>query len=197
MNAPNVCDWRGLDDDTNRPRYEAIVSLIPSSCSVLDVGCGEGVLSDYLPHANRLKYTGIEPVEEAAIKGRRQRGVKIISATAEQFAGSDKYDFIVFNEMLYYCSNPVKVLTKFSGMLAPGGRMIISIYLRPENIGLKHRFLHLLQPKKPLSNKHCLNIVLNAALAHEWKIVARELVPDPVPRLNWYVLAIQPQAIPA
>ena len=43
-------DWRGLDSEGQRPRYEAIAAelLKRAPASVLDVGCGEAVLYDFI-----------------------------------------------------------------------------------------------------------------------------------------------------
>ena len=101
-------DWQGLDSPTQTPRYTAIADMLNrfnSNGSVLDVGCGKGILRTYLP--KDCQYTGIEP-SAAAVRIALERCTpgKIIHTRAEIFdARGERFDSIVFNEMLYYAAN--------------------------------------------------------------------------------------------
>lgn len=56
--------WNYLDKETLERSRTAIVgvfaSYILNDGIILDVGCGEGVLADYLPDHLRANYTGID-----------------------------------------------------------------------------------------------------------------------------------------
>ena len=71
--------------------------------TILDVGCGEGTLSDYLNNDQREKYLGIDLSKEAVRLGKLKRpGIKFKSTNAENFVPRQKFDVIIFNEVLYY-----------------------------------------------------------------------------------------------
>jgi SAM-dependent methyltransferase len=104
--------------------------------SILDVGCGEAVLRDYLPHG--VKYLGIEPSAEAIQLAHAKYGPDhIVRCTAEDFdAGECRWDCIVFIEVLYYATSPLALLNKYSNLVRPAGVIIVSIYQKRGN-GIK------------------------------------------------------------
>lgn len=172
-------DWRGLDDLAQAGRYELVAFLLSSfakeSPSVLDVGCGSGVLAAFLPNC---RYVGIEP-SGAACGEARNRGLKIIHSTAEGFeALGGPWDAIVFNEMLYYCGDPVGLLGRFSRLLTSEGVIVISIYQRrvyvfPTRTMLRKHIAHLFDRRKPTSNRDCAKMVLRYMCRAGWTILRR------------------------
>lgn len=141
------CDWQNLNSPAQSQRYKRIANLIhefgPSNPTVLDVGCGEGVLFNYLRAG--VVYTGLEPSKEAFLGGRRpENGLfEIIQVTAEAFPLSGRtWDFAVLSEVLYYCEDATDVLQKYAAAVSPGGRLIVSIFQKPEGVGARlRRFL--------------------------------------------------------
>jgi predicted TPR repeat methyltransferase len=100
--------WQGLESAVQSARYQAIASIIERSCpqgSLLDVGCGEAVLWDYLPKG--ITCLGIEPSAAASeTAGAKYGRDRIIHSTAEAFRTREqRWDCIVFNEVLYYFAN--------------------------------------------------------------------------------------------
>ena len=162
-------DWQGLSSDDQAPRYRRLAELIGCAGSVLDVGCGEAVLRSYLPNSN---YFGIEPSAKAS------RGhAKVERSTAESFAaGNQRWDCIVFNEVLYYSEDPLCLLHKYSHFLNPDGRMVISIYQNPRVPSFKKKLQHFLKPGIPLSNTHCSQMVSNFLAKQGWDVRSDELV---------------------
>jgi 2-polyprenyl-3-methyl-5-hydroxy-6-metoxy-1,4-benzoquinol methylase len=74
------------------------------------------------------RVTGVEyDAADAAIA--RQAGVQVIVGTAEDAlsAMNEKFDVIVFADVLEHFVHPEYVLSQARALLAPGGRMIISI----------------------------------------------------------------------
>ena len=165
-------DWQGLACAEQAPRYEHIARLVTkfSQRQVLDVGCGEAVLRNFLPP--NLLYLGIEPSEKA-LNGRND----IANATAEDFAAAgNRWDCIVFNEVLYYSRDPLYLLRKYAQFLFPGGKIIISIYQKPEVLSLKARLLRGLRPRRPISNLHCTRMVSEFISRQRWAIETDDLV---------------------
>ena len=48
-------------------------------------------------------------------------------ADAWAFESDERFDVIVFNQSLYYLTDPAGVLRKYRAMLRPGGRIIVSM----------------------------------------------------------------------
>jgi SAM-dependent methyltransferase len=165
-------DWQGLACPEQVARYQHIASLVTKFCRghLLDVGCGEAVLRRFLPPS--LSYFGIEPSAKAG-NGRTD----IACASAESFAaGSNRWDCIVFNEVLYYSRDPLYLLRKYAQFLIPNGKIIISIYQKPEALSLKTRLLHYLYPRRPVSNLHCTQMVSDFISRQRWAIETDDLV---------------------
>ena len=138
----STSSWEYLAGLEQTPRYAVIDGwrrrLKPTG-SVLDLGCGEGVLFDQIPIAAKVPYTGVD-VSEVAI---RSAVTRIRDASIERFVCADlvafeppaesTFDVIVFNEVLHYLADPVDVVTRYRRILAPDGIIIISIF--HENLG--------------------------------------------------------------
>jgi 2-polyprenyl-3-methyl-5-hydroxy-6-metoxy-1,4-benzoquinol methylase len=108
---------------------------------ILDVGCGEGVLSDYLNEEQKKNYTGIDLSHEAIkIAKKRREMLSFMQADASTFAPppGQTYDMIVFNEMLYYM-NHKEIIEKYSApaYLSVGGIIVISVWFSKKSEVLK------------------------------------------------------------
>lgn len=115
-------------------RYAVIAGYITylkrGSCSLLDVGCGEGVLLDRLRPHGYIKYVGVDVSNIAVAKLIRKQDPKTVflQADAETFQPTEAYDVIVFNEALYYFHAPLDTLKRYVRFLRPDGILIISTY---------------------------------------------------------------------
>lgn len=105
------------------------------NASVLDVGCGEGPISDFLTPGQRSHYVGIDISKEAILSAKRLRGppLKFVHAVCHLFQPKNKFDVIIFSDMLYYVEYE-KVLKQYEGYLNPGGIIIISIFHQSEKL---------------------------------------------------------------
>ena len=74
----------------------------------LCVGCGEGILfKRYLPYGYS-KYVGIE-ISEAALAKLAEwenKNTNFVKVDAEEYEPTELFDAVVFNEILYYFSEP-------------------------------------------------------------------------------------------
>lgn len=188
-------DWQGLATATQAPRYRAIARMIDRFCptgSVLDVGCGEAVLCDYLPKA--VKYLGIEPSAKAAESARAKYVCDyILHTTGEDFdAGESRWDCIVFNEVLYYCLNPRALVEKYAKLVRSGGIIIVSIYQKP-GASIKRRLLHWLDRRRPISNVHCTSMVHESMVRDGWLIELDESIAVPGTTEHWRIWAAKPR----
>ncbi len=117
-----------------RARISIIGSvLIPgythSNASVLDVGCGEGAVADFLNPGRRAHFVGIDISSEAIGHAQTKRGspMTFIVSAAHAYEPDRKFDAIVFSEVLYYV-NYAKILMQYEQYLHPAGVFIISIF---------------------------------------------------------------------
>jgi 2-polyprenyl-3-methyl-5-hydroxy-6-metoxy-1,4-benzoquinol methylase len=98
--------------------------------SILDVGCGEGLLAEKLKVLSYTSYLGIDVSREAIASATARLGdarSHFAVAQAESFESSTRFDVIVFNQSLYYLPDPARVMTDYRGLLAPQGRIIVSM----------------------------------------------------------------------
>lgn len=190
-------DWQGLASVAQVPRYQQIANLIERYCpngSVLDIGCGGAVLRDYLSAG--VKYLGIEPSARAAESARALNGGdSVVHSTGEDFdPGKDRWDAIVFNEVLYYSPDPIALLEKYAKLLRPYGVIIVSIYQKPESFSLKGRLKGLV--RRHLSNVGCTKMVYQYMVREGWLIEYDELVviPGTSDRQHWRIWQARPAA---
>jgi 2-polyprenyl-3-methyl-5-hydroxy-6-metoxy-1,4-benzoquinol methylase len=74
----------------------------PANASVLDVGCGEGLLSDYLTSEQRKTYIGLDISKVAIHRAEKHRGPPMhgVVGISHQYTPPRFFDFIVLSEML-------------------------------------------------------------------------------------------------
>ena len=112
-----------------------------TNASVLDIGCGEGSIADFLTDSAKQKYVGVDLAKEAIIAAKKARGppLKFVHAAAHQFTPHHKFDVVVFSDVLYYVEHE-KVLKQYEGYLNPNGVIIISIFHQTEKLMYEHIF---------------------------------------------------------
>jgi len=126
--------WAYLHDIEQFPRYALIGALcdkLHPAAKVLDIGCGEGILLSWLHLCKQ--YVGIDlsgvAIEKAIARhGPDQRG-RFICSSAESYCHSsdEKFDIIVFNEVLYYFEDAVEAISSYACRLVDTGYFLISV----------------------------------------------------------------------
>jgi 2-polyprenyl-3-methyl-5-hydroxy-6-metoxy-1,4-benzoquinol methylase len=123
--------WKRLRSVQELPRY----SVIAGYCrhyrpfgSVLDIGCGEGLLARWLVNDCR-SYFGVDLSAEAIVLARAKNlpFAEFVVANAEEFQSSSRFDVIVFNECLIYFDRPWELVARLTDALAPDGVIIVSL----------------------------------------------------------------------
>lgn len=127
-------EWDHLAGLSELSHYAVIVgygTFLKPGGSVLDVGCGEGVLhTRWLPHGY-ARYVGLDISEVAVQKlaHRTDDRTEFLAADAETHTPDGSYDVIVFNESLYYLNDPLAALARYASALTPDGVIIVSMFL--------------------------------------------------------------------
>jgi 2-polyprenyl-3-methyl-5-hydroxy-6-metoxy-1,4-benzoquinol methylase len=105
--------------------------------TILDVGCGTGLLRARLGGVEFARYVGIDPVEVAIERAHE------LSDERTEFRVGDMslpdlgtFDALVFNEILYCVPAPEQLLARAYELIAPGGHMLASNLRHPGDAGL-------------------------------------------------------------
>ena len=108
-----------------RPDLQIIADLIPQRKAVLDLGCGDGALLDYLVHRKAAKGRGIE-LGEAGVLTCVRRGLSVRQGNLQEGLGDypdRSFDYVVLSQTLPYLDDPAMILAE---MLRVGERAVVS-----------------------------------------------------------------------
>lgn len=127
--------WDYLEGEDERAHYEKIAGFYTrysNNSSVLDIGCGKGVLYNYLSENAGLSlsnYKGLDISENAILAACEKYNTKNFLALDYQYRSLDeRFGMVIFNETLYYFNSPIETLEKaFAENLVKGGKVIVSM----------------------------------------------------------------------
>ncbi len=108
-----------------RPDLAIIAEMIPSEARVLDVGCGDGALLEYLMHELKVDGRGME-LSQAGVNACVARGLSVIQGDADtdlKDYPSDAFDVAVLSQTLQATRDPRGVLAE---LVRIGRRAIVS-----------------------------------------------------------------------
>jgi 2-polyprenyl-3-methyl-5-hydroxy-6-metoxy-1,4-benzoquinol methylase len=97
--------------------------------TVLDTGCGQGVLLRRLPVSCYSRYVGID-VSGSAISVAQEHGNErstFLAADCEEYSPTEQFDVIVFNEVLCCLHDPLRTVERYARSLNPGGLLLVSL----------------------------------------------------------------------
>ena len=119
--------------------FKIIADLIEKKTRVLDVGCGDGTLMEFLKNNKEIDIRGIE-ISKSKIQKCVSKGLTVIEGDAEkdlaQFPDLS-FDYVILSQTLQAFLNPEKVITE---LLRVGKKAIVTI----PNFGYWKVRLHLL-----------------------------------------------------
>lgn len=109
---------------------DSLRNTLPGTARILDVGCGNGVISRHLGQYG-FKVTGIDVSDKAIAIAKslnKYDNVKFETKSAEQLvAEGEKYDAIICSEVLEHLSNPDALLEVLYKSLASNGKLLITV----------------------------------------------------------------------
>ena len=122
-----------------KQEFKVISDLINKNSHVLDVGCGDGVLMEFLVKEKKVNIRGIE-ISKSKVQNCIAKGLTIIEGNAEedlrQFPDKS-FEYVILSQTLQAFINPEKVINE---LLRIGKQAIVTI----PNFGYWKIRLHLL-----------------------------------------------------
>jgi len=132
----------------SRPDFAAIAAWIPHGASVLDLGCGDGSLLDYLQTEREVRGYGVE-IDDKNILRCIARGVNVIQSNLDEgLSGFETgaFDFVILSQTLQATRHTEKLVRE---MLRVGREGIVSF----PNFGYWKNRLQIMQGHMPVSDE--------------------------------------------
>lgn len=119
-----------VDLSNRNNSHTLMVELIGGSKRVLDVGCATGYLAQALVERG-CTVSGVE-LNEAAAEGARAHLERLVLGDLEtmdlaEAVGEDRFDVVVFGDVLEHLRDPLPVLRQAKALLAERGSVVASI----------------------------------------------------------------------
>jgi methionine biosynthesis protein MetW len=108
-----------------RPDLQIIADMVPSGTKVLDLGCGDGALLEYLITNKQVRGRGIE-LSEAGVLACVHRGLSVRQGDLQEGLAdypTCAFDYVVLSQTLPYLDDPEMIIRE---MLRVGERAVVS-----------------------------------------------------------------------
>jgi 2-polyprenyl-3-methyl-5-hydroxy-6-metoxy-1,4-benzoquinol methylase len=124
--------WDYLADLSELARFSVLAGYIchlKPGGTVLDTGCGQGVLLRRLPRFCYSRYVGIDLSGSAIAVAREQANEHstFVVANCEEYSPAEPFDVIVFNEVLCCLRDPLRTVERYAQSLNPDGLLLVSL----------------------------------------------------------------------
>jgi SAM-dependent methyltransferase len=152
---------------------QRIIELTKNAKSILELGVGHGFTAMiFSQHFDRHVVLEGSP---AVIENFRRRFstccAHIVETYFENFVSDEKFDVVVLGFVLEHVDNPIEIMTRYRGLLAPNGKMFVAV----PNAEALNRRLGLLAGILPDMHKLSENDIV---LGHKRYYTARSLTEE-------------------
>ncbi|MGE5148198.1 MAG: methionine biosynthesis protein MetW [Candidatus Eiseniibacteriota bacterium] len=97
-----------------RVDLQIVANMVDRGARVLDVGCGDGALLDWLVHNRSVDGRGME-LSQAGVNAGVTRGLSVVQGDADQdlrIYPADAFDYVILSQTLQATRDPKGVLTE-------------------------------------------------------------------------------------
>lgn len=135
-----------------------VINEVPNGSKCLDVGCWTGNLGVALIKEKKCRIDGLDVDNKVLTKARKAGYEKtyLVNLNNDNYSLkniNDKYDLIIFADVLEHLINPIEILQDFKKKLTPDGKIIVSL----PNIGFFLNRINLLIGKWEYRDFGCLD----------------------------------------
>jgi len=108
-------------------RNDVLPKLFKKGERVIDVGCGDGAVAEFLKRHQKSTVIGID-FSLTALTRAQERGIPVVLADSEVSLPirSQSCDVVFFGDVIEHLYFPQKALEEIWRVLAPGGRLVVS-----------------------------------------------------------------------
>jgi 2-polyprenyl-3-methyl-5-hydroxy-6-metoxy-1,4-benzoquinol methylase len=136
--------WDYLSNREEVSRYSVIVGYIQyfkPAHSILDIGCGAGILQERLGSCGYTRYVGLDLSEAAIEQAQRRVDAKtlFIHGDADAYMPLERFDIIIFNESLHYFDHPLESFARYTPFLKENGLIITSLFRTTRSMAIRRR----------------------------------------------------------
>ncbi len=127
-------------------RYSIItgyVRWLGGEPSIVDVGCGAGLLRERLMGTPLRRYAGIDPSPDAIQRSQRLADERTAFMVGDPAGGLDRaglsageFDICTALDVLYVCDDPALLLDSIRELVRPGGHFLCSNHRHPGDTAL-------------------------------------------------------------
>nr|MDO8108666.1 methionine biosynthesis protein MetW [Candidatus Sigynarchaeota archaeon] len=116
-------------DDTSpvRPDFLRIANIIPAGSTVLDLGCGDGDLLDFLIHEKHVNAQGVE-LSIAGVSACVEKGVSVVHGDISEALSNISqvtFDYVILSQTLHELQRPDEIIFD---SLKVGRHVIVSFF---------------------------------------------------------------------
>lgn len=134
--------WDYLRGSSELPRFCVVAGYchyFKEGGSILEIGCGEGILQEKLNPSQYSRYVGVDISAEAISRASSKQSDKIsfIVSDASSFSPDEKFDIVVFNECLEYFDDPLSLVKDYESFLKNNGLFIVSMFVGTDTVRTK------------------------------------------------------------
>jgi len=131
-----AADGYGAVDEA--ARYGLLLGYLTwlgGSPTILDIGCGAGLLRDRLGTLGFASYVGIDPVPEAIAQAEERADERTSFVVGDPLdVDPGRFDVVICNEVLYMAERPFDLIERLDAFLHTGGHVLSSIWRHPGDV---------------------------------------------------------------
>ena len=129
--------WDYLYEPAEAERYKVVLDFVyrylRGNREILEIGCGEGILQSRMSPGMYSRFLGIDLSHVAIRKATRLKDPNTGYRTGdmETYIPPGKYAMIIFNEVLYYSTDPLRAVRRYLPYLEADGHFLFSLNETP------------------------------------------------------------------